>query len=199
MLSDQSVFVLDPIADVDLQGRQSHQWRMKSKQYLIALVSIFLLGCLEQPAEKSQDYAVESDTLRPAIELTGRVSDAANILDETQEDDLSAKLDKLEASTQHQMVVVTVPSLGGRDIKPFATDLGNAWGIGRKDFNDGIIILLAPNERQVRIAVGYGLEDTLTDKLCAEIIENFMLPEFRQGDYYSGVSAGVDALIDALH
>jgi len=171
---------------------------MTSVKYLLPLASIYLVGCLEQPTEISQNYAVETDTLRPAIELTGRVSDAASIFDETQKDNLTIKLERLESSTQHQVVVATVSSLGGRDIKPFATDLGNAWGIGRKKFNDGVIILVAPNERQVRIAVGFGLEETLTDELCAEIIENLMLPEFRMGDYYSGVDAGVNALIEAL-
>lgn len=171
---------------------------MKSALPLVALASILLVGCAERPAEKPQSYAAEPDVLAPAIALTGRVSDAANIFDETEEGNLSVKLKHLEDSTQHQMVVATVSSLGGRDVEPYAADLANAWGIGRKDFNDGVVILLAPNERQVRIAVGEGLEDTLSDELCAQIIENLMLPEFRLGNYYAGVDAGVDALINAL-
>lgn len=96
------------------------------------------------------------------------------------------------------MVVVTAPTTGGRDIADFARDLGNSWGIGRKGYNDGVMILVAPNERKVRIAVGYGLEKRLTDRLCKQIIEQEMLPHLREGDFAGGIGAGTDALIAQL-
>ena len=125
------------------------------------------------------------------------MTDAADIFDEAQEEELSAKLERLKSATQHQMVIATVTSLEGQDIQAFTTDLANAWGIGRKDFDDGVVVLIAPNERKARMAVGYGLEDTLTDEFCAEVMENSMLPSFRQGEYYTGVDSGVDELIAA--
>lgn len=111
---------------------------------------------------------------------------------------MTAKLEKLEAATHHQMVVVTVASLNGRDIADYAKDLGNAWGIGRKGYDDGVMILVAPNEHQVRIAVGYGLEKQLTDILCQQIINVQMLPRFRDGNLPGGIEAGTDALIARL-
>ena len=132
------------------------------------------------------------------LDLTGRVTDAADLLTPAQEAALSAKLERLERTTQHQMVVVTVPSLGGSDIATFTADLANSWRIGRKDHDDGAVLLIAPSERKVRIAVGYGLEKILTDAVCKEIIQEQMLPSFRKGDLPHGIGAGVDALIARL-
>jgi uncharacterized protein len=101
----------------------------------------------------------------------------------------------LEAATGRQFVVVTVPTLGGQDIAVFTRDLGRHWGIGRKGHNDGVILLVAPAERKVRIAVGYGLERILTDALCGEIIAEKILPRFRQGDLPGGIQSGADALV----
>lgn len=166
--------------------------------HLIILASLLLGGCSEAPSTPDSAEAIEFQATAPAIELAGRVTDQANILSDGEEASISFKLERLEVATQHQMVVATVASLEGSEIEPFTTDLANAWGIGRSDFDDGVVVLLAPNERKVRIAVGYGLEDTLTHDLCEEVIENVMLPEFREGDYFTGIDLGVDALIDAL-
>jgi uncharacterized protein len=108
------------------------------------------------------------------------------------------KLAELERTTKHQLVVATVPSLGGRDVANFSRDLANAWRIGRNGNNDGVVLLVAPNERKVRIAVGYGLEKALTHEVCQQIIDSSMLPHFRQGDLPGGIEAGVDALIARL-
>ena len=171
---------------------------MRSARFLLALSCISLMSCREEYSANSQDQVLEAEVDPPAVELAGWVTDAANILDEAQEEKLTAKLTKLEASTQHQMVIATVPSLEGRHIQSFTTDLGNAWGIGRKDIDDGIIILVAPNEREARIAVGYGLEETLTDEICAEVLESSVIPSFSRGDFYTGLDNGVDALVEAL-
>ena len=96
------------------------------------------------------------------------------------------------------MVVVTVDSLKGREIADYTTDLGNAWGIGRAEVDDGVILLVAPNERRVRIAVGYGLENALPDEFCSAVIQDSILPHFRQDDYLAGIAAGTDALIERL-
>lgn len=96
------------------------------------------------------------------------------------------------------MVVATVRTLGGQDIATFTRNLANAWGIGRKDYNDGVVLLVAPNERKARIAVGLGLEKALPDALCRQIMDEQMLPRFREGDLSAGIEAGVDALIARL-
>ena len=96
------------------------------------------------------------------------------------------------------MVVATVPTLGGADVATFTKDLANKWGIGRKDYDDGVVLLVAPNERKVRIAVGYGLEKSLTPDLCKQIIDQQMLPRFREGDLAGGIEAGAKALIARL-
>jgi len=134
----------------------------------------------------------------PALRLAGRVTDAAHILSPAQVADLDTKLEQLEHATKHQMVVVTVPTLGGRDVADFTRDLSNSWGIGRKGYNDGVVFLVAPHERRVRIAVGYGLEKTLTHDVCQEIIDNAILPRFRRGDFVGGIEAGTDSLIARL-
>jgi uncharacterized protein len=133
-----------------------------------------------------------------AIPLTGRVTDAAKILSQRQAAILSDKLARLERETKHQMVIVTAPSLGGRDIDDFTKDLSNRCGIGRKGYNDGVVILIAPLEKKVRITVGYGLEKRLSNDARHTIIVQDMLPRFRQGDLFGGISAGTDLLIKLL-
>jgi uncharacterized protein len=130
--------------------------------------------------------------------LTGRVVDQANILSASAEQDLSAKLQAHEQSTGQQVVVATVASLQERDIAEYGVELGRAWGIGQKDKNTGAILLVAPNERSVRIEVGYGLEGTLTDATSRIIIEGMILPEFRSGNMEAGIVAGVDAMLALL-
>lgn len=134
----------------------------------------------------------------PAIALAGRVTDAAQLLTVDQEAALSAKLEKLEQATKHQMVVATVPSLEGQDVAEFTVRLTNSWGIGRKGYNDGVVLLVAPKERKARIAVGHGLEKKLPDGLCQEIMDRRILPRFREGDLAGGIDAGVDALVAKL-
>ena len=130
--------------------------------------------------------------------LTGRVVDNADIIPPDIEAQLTAKLDALETQTQRQLVVVSVPDLQGYDEQTFTYQLGREWGIGDAERNDGAILLVAPNERKVRIEVGYGLEGYLTDALSALIIQNQILPRFRNDDYPGGIVAGTDAIITQL-
>ncbi len=130
--------------------------------------------------------------------LAGRVVDQAGILSSPAEQTLTAELEAHERATSQQVVVATVASLEERDIAEYGVELGRAWGIGQKDKNTGVILLVAPNERAVRIEVGYGLEGTLTDAASRLIIENVILPQFRAGNMEAGVVAGVGAMLGVL-
>lgn len=130
--------------------------------------------------------------------LTGRVVDDAALLSPQQEQALTAKLAALEQESGRQLVVATLPSLQGYDIADYGYRLLRAWGIGSKERNDGALLIVAPNERKVRVEVGYGLEGTLTDALSSQIIRNAITPRFKAGDMAGGIDAGTDALITLL-
>lgn len=130
--------------------------------------------------------------------LTGRVVDLANVLSPATEEALTEQLAAHEQRTSNQLVVATVPSLQGYDIERFAVELFRAWLLGQKDRNNGVLLLVAPNEREVRIEVGYGLEGTLTDALSTDIIQNRILPRFRAGDIPGGITSGVDAILAVI-
>ena len=130
--------------------------------------------------------------------LTGQVVDEAGILPPEVESQLTAKLAALEQQSQRQLVVVTVPSLQGYEISDYGYRLGRQWGIGTKERNDGAMLLVAPNERKVRIEVGYGLEPVLTDGMSFLIINNAILPRFKAGDLPGGIVAGTDAIVQQL-
>ena len=126
--------------------------------------------------------------------LTGRVVDQGELLSPEKEAELTARLEKLEQDTSDQLVVVTVDSLQDRDIADYGYQLGRAWAIGQSAENNGVLLIVAPNERKVRIEVGYGLEPILTDALSALIIHEQILPAFRNGGYERGITQGVDAI-----
>lgn len=130
--------------------------------------------------------------------LTGRVVDEAHLLQPAQLAALDAKLAGLEQQSQRQLVVVTLPSLEGYEIEDYGYRLGRAWGIGDKGRNDGALLIVAPNERKVRIEVGYGLEGILTDALSSVIIQREVVPRFKSGDYAGGIDAAADQLIAQL-
>ncbi len=130
--------------------------------------------------------------------LTGRVVDAADILAAAVKNALTDKLEAHEDATTNQVVVVTLPSLQGYAIEDFGYQLGRHWGIGQAERNNGALLIVAPNERKVRIEVGYGLEGSLTDALSKTIIETEILPAFRTGAYGTGVTKGVDAILAAI-
>ena len=111
---------------------------------------------------------------------------------------IEAQLTRLGGVSGDALVVVSVESLKGERIEDYAFTLFNTWGIGDAATDRGLLVLVAPNERKVRIEVGCGLESTISDDLAADIIQKRMLPEFRQGDFAAGVQAGVDALIERM-
>ena len=137
-----------------------------------------------------------------------RVVDDAHILSDQTKADLTAKLKGLEDATTDQVVVVTVPDLQGDDIRDYGYKLGRTWGIGQDGSekapngqtykNNGLLLIVAPNEHKVDIEVGYGLEPVVTDALSSQIIRNVLVPKFKAGDYNGGVEAGTDAIIQQL-
>ena len=130
--------------------------------------------------------------------LTGRVVDQANIIAPTTRTAIEQKLADLEAKSGIQLVVATVTSLEGQEIEPYANQLFRTWQLGEKAKNNGVLLLVAPNEHRVRIEVGYGLEGTLTDALSKVIITNAITPRFKTGDFSGGISRGVDDIITVL-
>jgi uncharacterized protein len=130
--------------------------------------------------------------------LTGRIVDEAGILDTGSRTALEQKLAGLESKSTTQLVVVTLKSLQGTSIEDYGYQLGRAWQIGQKGKNNGALLIVAPNERKVRIEVGYGLEGSLTDAVTKLIIENAILPRFRTSDFAGGVTRGVDDIIAVL-
>jgi uncharacterized protein len=140
-------------------------------------------------------FALAALTFPP---LTGRVVDQANVLSPAARAKLTTKLADLEEKSGIQLVVATVNSLQDQDIEPYANELFRAWQLGEKTKNNGVLLLVAPKERRVRIEVGYGLEGTLTDALSKIIIANAIAPRFKAGDYDGGVARGVDDIITVL-
>jgi uncharacterized protein len=130
--------------------------------------------------------------------LTGRVVDAANLLTPEQEAQLTARLEALQRASTRQLVVATVASLQDYPIEEYGYRLGRAWRIGQSQANNGTILLVAPVERKVRIEVGYGLEPILTDALSHQIVEETILPRFRENDMAGGIMAGTEAVIQQL-
>ena len=130
--------------------------------------------------------------------LTGRIVDQANILNATTRAELNSKLEALEKKTSDQLVVVTLKSLQGTSIEDFGYQLGRHWQVGQKGKNNGVLLIVAPNERRVRIEVGYGLEGTLPDAVSKLIIENSIIPRFRANDFPGGIVRGVDDIISIL-
>lgn len=130
--------------------------------------------------------------------LTGRVVDTAALLSPEQSAALDAKLAALEQSSGHQLVVATIPNLGGYPIEDYGNRLLRTWALGSKEKDDGAILLVAKDDRKVRIEVGYGLEPYLTDAFSSVIINSTIVPRFKAGDYAGGIDAGVDAIAEQV-
>ena len=157
---------------------------------LLAALWLALLA-LAQPAYAAPKFP----------ELTGRVVDQAKLLSPSQVVDLTSKSEALEARSGRQFVVATVPSLDGLTIEDYGYQLGRHWGIGEEKNDDGVILLVAPNERKVRVETGYGATTFLTDAMSSIIIRNSILPHFRKNppDYGAGIVAGADAIIAQMN
>ena len=147
----------------------------------LALAPILLVGCTK--------------TLPKPV---GRVNDFAAILDEPTKRQLDGLLDALETQTTAEVAVATVSSLEGLTLDEYANTLFNQWGVGQKGKDNGVLVVVVPLQRQMRIEVGYGLEGVLPDGLAGEIIRNDFGPRFKQGDYNAGLVAGVTRIANIV-
>lgn len=157
-------------------------------QSLFLLIVLFSSNCI---------FSQFTIPEKPSFQTS--VYDYANILSPEEKSQLEEKLIKYSDSTTTQIVVITIESLKNEDVSQLATKWGQTWGIGgtAKDDN-GVIILLAKNERKIAINPGYGLEDRLTAGIGGEIIRNIIVPEFKAGSYYQGLDKGTNAIIDVF-
>jgi uncharacterized protein len=126
--------------------------------------------------------------------LRGRVNDYAQILTPEQSNALDAQLARLEQDTGHQVAVLTLPSLDGEDIEGFSIRVAENWKIGKKGFDNGVILIVAVNDRKLRLEVGYGLEGILPDLTANRIIRDYIVPLFRSGDFAAGIISGINAV-----
>lgn len=166
---------------------------------LVGVSAALTLPACDLASATQSDSRVEGTAQSEAsIAFPGPVFDAAELLSQPQEDELLVRLVELQERTKHEMVIVTVANLKGEDIGSFTDNLGNAWGVGRAGIGDGIVLLVAPNEREARISVADGLSDKLPDAFCQEILVTKKLPEFQAGRFFEGIAAGQDAIAARL-
>ncbi|MBK6006076.1 YgcG family protein [Ramlibacter ginsenosidimutans] len=157
------------------------------KRLLFAVLA--LLACLGAAAQG----------VLPVPELTARVIDQTNTLDPIQRKGLEEKLASFEQSKGTQIVILMVPTTHPEDIASYANRVANAWKIGRKDVGDGIVIIVAKDDRQVRIEVAKTLEGAVPDLAAKQVIDDAITPKFRAGDFAGGLQAGVDQLIARIN
>jgi uncharacterized protein len=165
----------------------SHDLRMPA---LVFVLSFFALPVLLA----SPNLSLRAAELAPIPALTGRVVDATGTLTETQVAALSTQLQNLETEKGSQVAVLMVPTTAPEDIAAFSIRVAEAWKLGRKKVDDGALLIIAKNDRTLRIEVGYGLEGALSDLVSRRIIDDHITPKFRQGDFAGGVQAGVEAM-----
>ncbi len=159
-------------------------------QYLHSLAVVFILFLL--PAQGQPVSAPQVPFLR------GRVVDSANILSAGSVNALNQQLQQLETQDSTQIVVLTIDSLQGESLEQYSLKVAETWKIGQKERDNGALLLVVVNDRKVRIEVGYGLEGRLTDLISGRIIDNIIVPEFRQGQYNQGILNGVDAMVKTV-
>jgi uncharacterized protein len=166
------------------------------------LLFLFLIGLLScksgyQKAEGSSIAKAEK-TYFAEIEFpkqTGNVNDFENVFTEMQKFSLEQYLSGYENLTTNEIAIITVSSIDPyKEIQVYGKDLGNAWGLGKNEMNNGLLIVLNISSREVGISTGLGTEKILTDEICAQIIENHMIPEFKKGDYYAGIVYGLEEI-----
>ncbi|MFO1519317.1 MAG: TPM domain-containing protein [bacterium] len=127
----------------------------------------------------------------------GRVSDYAGMLDAASRGELEQKLKDFEDATSNQVIVAIFPSLEGESLEDFSIHLADRWKVGQKGRDNGVILLIFKNDRQLRIETGYGLEGALPDAVGKSIIQDVIVPRFKEGDFKGGIFAGVDAIFEA--
>ncbi|MEP6712817.1 MAG: TPM domain-containing protein [Ferruginibacter sp.] len=138
------------------------------------------------------------ELLKPRTGKQELVNDYANILTADQKQALENKLVAFDDSTSTQIAVVIVPNLNGNDVGDFNTELGRAWGVGGKEFNNGVVLLISKEDHKLNIATGYGVEGALPDVTAGEIINEIIVPNFKGNDFYRGIDEGTDAIMQAV-
>lgn len=128
----------------------------------------------------------------------GYVNDLAGVISDQDEARLLSIIKGIERKTGAEVAILTIPTLDGESIEEYAVNLYERWGIGKKDIDNGVLLLLAMREREVRIEVGYGLEGVLTDGFCGEIIQRKIVPCFKEGRFGDGVISGTLAIVEAI-
>ncbi len=185
---------------------QSNLTAKRSTAYV--LLTVFLCAtsaCKYQPQTEAESLLASqpksvcpSADISSAPALAGPITDEANVFTLESKARLVADILKFEQNHQEQLVVVTVKSLAGQDIAGFTCNLARKWGIGNKDRNDGIVILAAPTERKLRIAVGYGLEKRLTNSILKSVIDKNVMPEFRRQQFETGIANAITEISGRL-
>ena len=134
----------------------------------------------------------------PVPELSGHVNDYARMISPAAAQGLERDLTKFEASHSTQIVVLTIPGLKGENLEDFSIKVAESWKIGHKDIDNGVIFLVAKDDRKVRIEVGRGLEGRLTDLIAGRIVRNVVIPRFKTGDFDGGIMAGVSSIMEIV-
>ena len=165
---------------------------MKKITSILFFVFFSLVTVAQQGSDFSLDKTINTPPNPPKL-----VNDYAHILTADQNQALERKLYQFDDTTTNQVTVVIIPRLGGKDIADVANELGRKWGVGNKKSNNGVILLVSIEDRKLNISPGYGLEKSLPDLTCQQIIDNIIVPQFKGNDYYSGISQGTDAIIQA--
>ncbi len=158
--------------------------RQLRRPFLATIVSIFLAAALAS--------ALDVPPLR------GRVNDYAGVMSQDQARSLESQLAQFEQETGHQVAVLTIPTLDGEDIEGFSIRVAESWKIGKKGFDNGVILVVAVKDRRLRLEVGYGLEGVLPDAIAKTITSNYIVPSFRSQDYAGGIIAGIDAVLKVI-
>ena len=156
------------------------------------LAFLFLVGCL------ALSSLARADALVPVPPLQGRVTDLTGTLSPATREALTRQLADLEQVKGAQVAVLLVPTVGPESIEQYSLRVAEAWKLGRRGVDDGVLLLVAKNDRRARIEVGYGLEGAITDAQAKGIIEDRMFPLLRQGNFDAGVQAGVSALVSLI-
>ncbi len=131
--------------------------------------------------------------------LRGRVNDYAGVMSQDQVRSLESRLAQFEQGTGHQVAVLTIPTLDGEDIEGFGIRVAENWKLGKKGFDNGVILVVAIKDRRIRLEVGYGLEGVLPDAIAKQITSEYIVPRFRSQDYGGGIVAGIDAVLKVIN
>lgn len=165
---------------------------MKKIIYILLLVFSTVVSF----AQGGQGFSMEQ-VIKTPPNPAKLVNDYANILTADQRQALETKLYQFDDSTSNQVAVIIVPHLDGRDVADAAIELGRSWGVGGKNNNNGVVLLISVEDRKLNISPGYGLEKSLPDLTCQQIIKSIIVPNFKGNDYYRGIDEGTDAIIQA--